>query len=102
MAKLKLFILATFLALSASGQPTKPACSAPQPYFTVNEFTTFTPSTGKIEPGKVSFYIGNTSCSSTTVLNTGVPHTCTDANYDYLWDGKSLTVREIFTPCANV
>ena len=102
MAKQLFFTLAAILAHSASSQPIQP-CLAPQPYFTVNDFTIFTPTNGNIEPGRLSFYIGkNVECSSDTVLNPHVPHTCTDASYDYTWDGKSLTVREMFTPCANV
>jgi hypothetical protein len=99
MSSLILAVIA--LAGPVFGQPIQP-CSTPARYYTVNELTTFTPSTGNTEPGRLSFYIGNTSCSSKTVLNPKVAQTCTDASYDYLWDGKSLTVRETFTPCAKV
>ncbi|KIN03987.1 hypothetical protein OIDMADRAFT_143451 [Oidiodendron maius Zn] len=76
-------------------------CSEPPLYFTVNDFSTFTPSSTSNASARISFYFGDASCSSNTILNPEMPKTCSDASYDYLWDGKSLTVEDAYIPCAN-
>lgn len=95
-----LVLTVTFSPFSVSGQPIQP-CSNPPRDFTVNQFTIFTPSSGNTEPARLSFNVGSTSCTSKIVLNPKIAQACTDASYDYLWDGKSLTLREIITPCAD-
>jgi hypothetical protein len=86
-------------AFPNSTQPGGVLCRAPPQDFTVNQFTTFTPTSPVTEHGNIFFHVGDTSCSSNVVLNPLIAKTCDDTDFTYFWDGRSLTVRETYTPC---
>jgi hypothetical protein len=75
-------------------------CSEPQT-FTVRDLSIFTPSSSNTGSARISFEADNTTCSSSTILNPTNATACADTHYSYFWDGSSLTVQQVYTPCDN-
>lgn len=77
-------------------------CSEPLNHHCTSPSTTSVPSPSTNNASaRISFYVGDASCSSNTILNPEMPKICSDASYYYMWDGKSLTVEETYILCAN-
>lgn len=86
---------------SNSTQPGGVLCRTQPKDFTINQFTTFTPASHSTEHGNISFHVDDTKCSSSVILNPRVAKYCDNTDFTYFWDGKSLTVRETYTPCVT-